>query len=486
MRTRHEGIPPGSASASIVLRAILECGLAGQHDAMIPSPIALLILAAGTLASTAYLPHWLLCFCLLGATEAIALPALGGSSVVPGPAFLPFLLVRTLRERGRLFTLRRVARPIFWGWALALWGALAAFFLPQIFAGDVLVMMNDRSTSTGVSLIPLRPMSGNLVQLVYLVGGTVGMTCIRSLLHTEARRDHFADAVLLVGTLNAVATVLNITTFYLHLPDLLTPIKTANYAIQTPRMGAAGLLRLQGTFPEPSTYSGFTLPIFTYCLSLWMHRYRPVYSGSLALLSLIFLAISTSGTAYVALTLYMVVWLGHVAWKGFAKNETRHTVLTVVGTTALATVLMAILIFLPAVVERIWHFLDVSVFSKAASKSGAERAAWNAQAWQNFLDSYGFGLGVGAARASSFPLAVLSNVGAVGMALMCTFIASVARTPAVSGEPLSPPVAAARQAMLAALLAVTVSGTVMTPDLMFYTYAGVAASRVRAPGAPSG
>ena len=81
---------------------------------MTPTVFTAIVAAAGVLASIEGLLYWLLAFCLLGSTESVGLPAVGGSSVLPGPFFIPFLLVRTWRECRYRFDLHHVPRSVFW------------------------------------------------------------------------------------------------------------------------------------------------------------------------------------------------------------------------------------------------------------------------------------------------------------------------------------------------------------------------------------
>ena len=66
--------------------------------------------------------------------------------------------------------------------------------------------------------------------------------------------------------------------------------------------------------------------------------------------------------------------------------------------------------------------IDSTVGGKVHSRSGIERATWNWQAWSNFVDTYDLGVGLGSARASSFPLVVLSNRGLPGGLMFSAFL----------------------------------------------------------------
>jgi hypothetical protein len=127
-------------------------------------------------------------------------------------------------------------------------------------------------------------------------------------------------------------------------------------------------------------------------------------------------------------------------------------------------------------------FFQITLLRKLESSSGIERSSWNAQAWSNFTETFGVGVGLGSARASSFPLVVLSNLGALGALLFSVLVllllhSAFTRPPgAVTGQPVA---LAAGHALLASLIAASVSGTVFDLGMAFYAYAA-AASAARA------
>jgi hypothetical protein len=121
--------------------------------------------------------------------------------------------------------------------------------------------------------------------------------------------------------------------------------------------------------------------------------------------------------------------------------------------------------------------LETMVFNKMNTSSGVERSAWNRQALQNFLDTFGFGVGNGSVRASSFPIAVLANLGFVGAAIFRMFFVRVLfRTQA--GKDIDHLDAAyqqaARSACIASLIAATISGALIDLGLPFFVFAALA------------
>jgi hypothetical protein len=286
--------------------------------------------------------------------------------------------------------------------------------------------------------------------------------------------DQFRDAVLLLAGLNCLAGVINLAEFYLGLPGILEYVRTAGYEIFD-NYEVAGMMRIQGTFAETSAFSGFTLPLFAFTFSLWLYKVRSAYSGVLAVASLVFLLISTSGTAYMGLAIYLLCVGFGFAWSGLAFGRVPR--LGALLLTGMLAVLIAcsVSIFEPKVVERVADVFEITVLNKMQSSSGVERGSWNKHAWSNFIDTYGVGVGLGSARASSYPLVLLSNVGIIGTLLFLIFLIKLFRNnPFYYGLPDRAVVRASKQAVLAGLICASLSGTVFDLSILFYAFAAAA------------
>jgi hypothetical protein len=99
------------------------------------------------------------------------------------------------------------------------------------------------------------------------------------------------------------------------------------------------------------------------------------------------------------------------------------------------------------------------------------RSSANNQAWSNFIDTYGLGVGLGTTKASSFAIVLVSNLGVIGAGLFLAFLGNVLRAP---GAESSAVVRAARAAVLAALIAACTSGTVFDLGVAFFAFAAAA------------
>jgi phage-related holin len=143
---------------------------------------------------------------------------------------------------------------------------------------------------------------------------------------------------------------------------------------------------------------------------------------------------------------------------------------------AMPLVVFFVLIVMPDLAHNLHDFLDEMLFSKADSQSGRERFMWNAMAYQAFLDTSGFGAGLGSARASSFGLVLLSNIGVIGTLIFASFVAMLmaadTRSRHLPSRKVSAVVRAAKAGLITVLISAATSGTVYDLGLMFYILAG--------------
>ena len=119
--------------------------------------------------------------------------------------------------------------------------------------------------------------------------------------------------------------------------------------------------------------------------------------------------------------------------------------------------------------------VEQTVIYKLSSQSGVERSRWNQQALINTADTAGLGGGVGSVRASSFPIAVLGNIGVIGGLIYGTFLVAVL-IPHRRGwsEPFPRACqSAARWACFAQLAAASVAGSFIDLSLPFFVFAGL-------------
>lgn len=437
------------------------------------SVFALLVVLCGLFVSPGRALSLQVILCLFGAAAAIELTALGGAVITPSVLFLPFLVIRAWLEQRRRDYLRRVPAAGVWLAALVLWGVIGSIFIPRILAGDIQILTMDRSAAGAViGAFPLRPVSGNLTQSAYALGSLAAFLAVHALLQRPGRLERFGNAVLLLTSLDCGAALLNLAEFHLGMPSALNLVRTAYRVFDAAETN--GLMRIQGTFSETSTFCTFTLGLFGFCFSLWLAHVRSLYTGTLSLITLLLLLFSTSTTAYVGLVLYMAILVFLLTRRGYKRGVVPR--IGMLSAALLSALIMGGSAFVleTQVADRVVRYFQLTLFEKMSTQSGVERSSWNASAWANFLDTYGLGVGLGSSRASSYVLLLLSNVGIVGTLLFVAFIVRVFS--AESDDPRSNQAVqdASRQAVLATLCAAVTSWGVFDLGLIFYAFAAAA------------
>lgn len=412
---------------------------------------------------------------LFGAAAALSLPGLGGASILVPSLLLAFYCLRQFMAHGEGSVLASVtgASAGFWLLLLTVYAVMTAFFLPRLLEGETETMIVLRS-SVGRSIIDLVPLSSstnNITQSVYALGGLFCFAFTFAYLRRGGSSSDLVNAMLIVGGLNLVFAVLDVVTYYSGTAYLFDFIRTANYALLT-GSEKAGFKRISGTFPEASAFAGYTIVLFAFTASLWLDRVRPMVTGLLSGLLLVTLLLSTSSTALVSLAAVVAFLLARSvpASAGVAPRG-RPAFLVSILVLAPLLCLLAI-VAAPGLVQDIGAFLDEMLFSKLDSQSGRERFMWNAVAFQVFQDTWGLGAGLGSARASSYALVLLSNVGIVGTAMFMLFVGSLLLLRCGGGRYDTAVTRAAKAGLVAGLCEAMISGTVYDLGLMFYVLAG--------------
>lgn len=438
---------------------------------------AFLVFGVGPFLSATGTLYFFLALTVFGAAAAVEFPALGGASAPPAASFLPYLVWRAFRTRGATPYLRRVPKSAVWLVTLVGWGVASAIVVPRLLAGQVDILTIDRSSAAfDVVLYPLRPVSGNITQACYAICDLCVFLAVRELLAAPGRLGVFQKAVFLLAGLDCFAAVLNVLEYYAGLPPILTYVRTGGYQIYD-SYELGGLLRVQGTFAEASQFATFTLPLFAFCFATWLYApERPRWSGPLAALLLLMLLVSTSSTAYTGLILYLGLLAAGRAMALLSRGLVPRVRTPAVALGAIALLAVTVALLNGDVFQRAVEYFDSVLIRKLETSSGEDRMALNRQAWFNFVDTYGLGVGLGTARASSFPLVLISNLGVLGVLLFGGFLhALFARSPNPGWE--SNVVArAARHALVAALFGAVASGFVFDLGVAFYAFAAAAAT----------
>jgi hypothetical protein len=437
----------------------------------------IIVAVVALMASTEGMIYLLLISTMFGGTAALILGALGGASITPAVFTQPFLIGQQLRKFGLKAWLESVTflSPGFWLLLLTGWGFIATFIMPRLFEGQFLVFVPNREAG-GTILAPIAPTSSNITQSMYAAIGLLTYLSTSTLLRSERVYEVISRAILWTASLNALAGILNLAQSYSGIP-MLSLLKNANYATLDGEVG--GLARISGMFAETSSYSQFTLTLLAATQTLWMNNVHLTWSRRISLIGLLLLFLSTSGTAYVGLSICYLVG------SAFAiRNITRHGTLgkyKIYGWSLLVMMvgLTSAIILNPSLLDILLGYFDATLGTKLESESGRTRSTWNAMAIQNFFDSYGLGTGIGSNIASSFLLVLLSNTGWVGIFCFAMFAWTVFSSDVTrSSEPsASPVILAARSAAFACIVGAAISARVYDIGNTFYALMAIGTLR---------
>jgi hypothetical protein len=416
---------------------------------------------------------------IFGAAAAFSVPGLGGASVLVPSLFLLFFTARLFMAHGEGPFLAALAppRPGFLLLLLTAFGLATAIFFPRLFQGVTQTMSVERSIGARnlIALVPLKFSSNNITQSVYAVGGLICFAATFAFFRSNGTPGILINGILVVASVNLGFALADIVTHFTHTDFLLGFVRTANYALLT---GAekGGLKRISGTFPEASAFADFTLVLFAMTTSLWLSGIRSTTTGIVAGLLLAALILSTSATALVGLAVLLPILCLQSFLASRREPGAGRPVMIVSILAAMPLVVFFVLIVMPDLAHNLHDFLDEMLFSKADSQSGRERFMWNAMAYQAFLDTSGFGAGLGSARASSFGLVLLSNIGVIGTLIFASFVAMLmaadTRSRHLPSRKVSAVVRAAKAGLITVLISAATSGTVYDLGLMFYILAG--------------
>jgi hypothetical protein len=420
---------------------------------------------------------------VFGSAAAFNLPSLGGASVLVPSLFLLFFGLRTFLAFGeqQFFAAFSFPRAGFVLLVLTTFGVASGVFFPRLFEGVAQTMIVERSVG-GLSMISLQPLhfsANNITQMVYAVGGLICFAFTFAFFRRTAAPSIFVTAVLIVSIVNLCFAVLDVVTYFSHTEYLLDFVHTANYALLT-NNEKGGLKRISGSFPETSAFADFTLVLFGITASLWLDRVRSRLTGIVALLSLLALVLSTSATALVGLGAVLPVLVVRSIAASRREPGAGRPMFLFALAVAVPMIVLFVPLFLPDVGDSLSEFFNEVVLSKADSDSGRERFMWNAMAYESFLDTSGLGAGLGSARASSYVLVLLSNVGIEGAILFAIFLALIlfsnSRTRPWVSQEASAVARACKVGVIAGMATAITSGTVYDLGELFYILAGTVAA----------
>lgn len=362
---------------------------------------------------------------------------------------------------------------------LLVYGLASAIILPRMFAGDTTVFVASRGAIIETAL---RPVSGNINQSAYFALGILAFFAVASQLARDGRFELLRTGFFAFAVANATLGTLDLIGKASGAGDLLSPLRTAGYSMLI-EVQVEGFWRIAGGYSEASTFGSATIFALAFTFSYWRGtNWRPALVVSAVLLLLLLL--STSSTGYASLAILCALWLLSFLWRLLIGRTNFRDLLTILcGALALATML-AILATMENALDPITNLINEAIVKKSSSASADERFYWNFKSWKAFQDTYGLGVGLGSSRASSWVVAVLSQLGAFGALLILLLLVEMARPIRVPRSPRARELAAICNSLRTTGFATTIpsaiAGGVADPGIVFFiTLAGVVVGRRR-------
>lgn len=406
---------------------------------------------------------------VLGASEAVRLTALGGSSLVVPSLMVPLFAARLILTGGPM-------RAVAWSgiienrWLVcyALLGLIGAITLPRLFAG-IMEVVPLRPTPYRV---PIVPTSQNITQAVYLILTTAAAICAYVTARTTGSDRALVRGVKWAATLYLLFAFVDVTTFYAGVSGALDWVRTANYAILD--QSELGVRRISGSFTEPSAFASYGFPLLCFFSARWLYGGPSRGSAQFALALAAALLLSTSSTAYASLLLLAPAMLfGALFLPGVRGGRLRKLfnllgLLVIVGVGALT-----LMQFFPTAMDTALTILERMTVAKGQSESAIERGKWAQQGYDVFVATWGLGVGAGSFRSSGLLPATLGSLGFLGALLLLLHCLRMVRV-VTQLMPMIDPTRVAPMALaaLGALVGPMLSGSAPDPGLLFALFSG--------------
>jgi hypothetical protein len=346
-----------------------------------------------------------------------------GVSLTPAWISATLLIMKVFVDAGPGRIVRILMHPLCFLplMASAFYGTVAAFLMPQIFGGHVLVFA-VRATSASRSPVFLHPATSNIAQSAYYILSILMLVAAYIICSDPVKRVHFFKAFVF-GSLVAIGTgLIDLAAGLAHLGALLKPFRTANYALID---GAEilGVRRIIGLTPEASAYAGM---VYAFAVTLSLVPIPSTYFPSMKInrlalcVVLVLMTLGSTSSSGIAGVIGLGGIIGCWALLGAIRGQTAAIGTLFVGL-VLITMILGVVLFVPTVSEFVSRMFETLILKKNLTDSYVERSSWNKVSFDAFWATYGLGVGLGSARASSFIPAVLSNLGAPGVLALIVF-----------------------------------------------------------------
>ncbi len=315
------------------------------------------------------------------------------------------------------------------------------------------------------------PVAGNITQSLYFVFGVLSYFGFSILLSNPRVFLAIKQGVFAWATLHVAMGFIDLFAKLAGSGDVMAPIRSVSYAMLT-EVQVSGFWRIAGAYAEASSFGAASVILLAFMFAYWRDT-RSALALVLCSLLITIVVFSTSTTAYVAGAILVTLLFISAVFAALCDRLRTHQVWLLVAAAAACTALLGIAICDETALVPMRHLLDTMIFEKASSASGLERAYWNVRSWESIIDTSGLGIGLGSSRTSSWIIAVISQLGIIGTALMAILtlelfrFGDLRRVWDLDRESRSV-TRGLRAASFALLITISISGGGADPGIVFY------------------
>lgn len=400
---------------------------------------------------------------LFGGAAAMTVPVLGNSSIPPIQFALVFVYLRLMMPKGGFFFIwTEGVKDNFLLVLFTLYGLVAAFAAPRIFAGDIDVAPMRFDTARSLfDTVPLKPTAQNITAAVYLLGALLITLGTYVAVRTKGGLEALVKGGVVMAWFHALSGLIAAQTKGTPVGDIFAAFRNGTYAQLD--QSYQGFNRIDGFFPEASGWASFGLAWFVFNCECWYRSVWAKHTGVAALLLGGVLCISTSSTAYVGLACYALFFFARalLAPGSGEPLRLRQAGVAVFAMTVLTAVALATL---PGVAAKVGDMVLHMTVEKGQSESGQQRLFWAMQGFSAFIASGGLGVGPGSFRSSSLFTAILGTMGVVGVVTFGGYLIHVARSIGAGTDDGRDAVSSVMRACAVSALIILVPAAISSPN----------------------
>jgi hypothetical protein len=285
---------------------------------------------------------------------------------------------------------------------LAIWAAFSLFF-PLLFS-HLKVYVPREGLEAGPALLQFR--LSNISQYIYFVENIIFMN---ELMHDNTfKLKTYRNIILALGIFIILIGFWNISGFY-YPEGVFDSYLAEDFQLGRRQVSDFGTIRFASTFPEPS-YAGSFLSSYLILATSSLFENLNIKYIFFIIPGLIALASTFSSTGYISFFLiFSIVTIALL--RKYISSGLKFRIIVSIYVTLIVGIIS---FFLINKYDLILDALDSTVLSKSKSVSGVTRGNADTFAYGLLLQTYGFGVGIGSNRPSSFSAWISGNLGIPG------------------------------------------------------------------------